>query len=268
MPGASDTFEKPWIIERTARDTVAVAANLLALCAYPKRKHLQIGGLAHRFRDAQLAWIARGAKKEGKISRLPSWVPLMQQQRKPLEQGVLRLRDRHMAHLLFCEMLFAHSNLKGDTLKALIGIRFSSDFSRSTISLSVGTGSRVRTESDYLDSVQAAIRHHLLAFGMEKSDEADAIKNIRNRRLYEYLRVSPVFFVVHDAAMKLAATLDPGHPEPYLILIEAPSWADDAIERAQRFEPLIIALAHQVGMTWFGEKNLIRVRERRNRADC
>lgn len=263
MPGPSPTFEKPWTIERTSHDTVAVAANLLALCAYPRRDFLQCGGPAHRFRDAQLAWLARGAKEEGKMQRLPSWALKSQQQQNVLKRGTMKLLNMRMAHLLFIELILVHTT--GD---ARIQIVFSPDFSRMTTSLSIDSGNLVRPNPNHLDTVQAAIKYHLPAFGLSDNDYSYAIKDVRRRLLYPYLGIAPIFFQLHNTFTQLTEAFRPLSPELFLTLVLNPSWADDAIERAQRSEPLIIALARQVGMTWFSEKNLIRVREQRFLADC
>lgn len=253
----------PFSIDRSQLDALGVAAKLLAVCAYPERKHLGSDGLAHRFFKAQLAWMMRRAKAIGKVDSLPLWAPSVQQQNNSLQQGIKRLYYMRAAHLLFTDSaLFSggvgRGNTNGNDWDFVI--RSNRDFSRMTFTFSNSADAIRHAIAGIPNRLQAAIRFHLPAFGRWVESD-DAVRDVRKRYVYPYLAIAPVFFVVHDECCNQEPeAVQRGWP-PFLMLISNPDWVERAVERAQKLEPIVIQMANQIGLSWFDETYLVRVRE-------
>jgi hypothetical protein len=151
------TYTKPFTIDRSQFDALAVATILLAICAYPEANHLSRGSSAHRFYIAMFSWLMRRAKAAKKIRKLPPWVLPRQQEFNTIKQGLRRLDDTAACHMMFLGLSMRRALEANFAGKSAMGmaITFSPDFSRMELLLSDPNTSAQRA----LDASPRGSRH-------------------------------------------------------------------------------------------------------------
>jgi len=265
--GSKEQFDRPFPVDRAQFDAVGVAAMLLAVSAYPNQKDLRPNGLANRFFKAQMGWLMRRAKATGVIPSLPIWTPARQQEAHSITQGLRRLEYMRAAHLLFCELMMLSVQKNQSSLRGNIATVFGPDFSKATITISNNSDAALKAIATSPDKLQSAIRFHLPAFQRHEESE-EIVRDVRRRYVYPYLSIAPLFTIIHSECLNQEKEAIKREWPPFLMLISNPDWAEKAIAKAEKLEPFFVQTAKRIGLSWFDERHLLRVREVSGSNEC
>lgn len=261
LQGLPDHLGKAWPAT-PAMDRVFVldgnaltdAMKVQAIAAYPEAEKLKVGGLAHQFFKAQLAYMFFAARVLAKVERVPSWaVQKRQQSKNRLSRGALRLRQNITAYRVIIDALMRRSEVDFYRREKLPGlsIRFSEDFREAAVRIPLAQPNTAAAPVVDLPnpSLRATILHHRSAFGRHAGDDEDAIyRNILSRYVK---RMGPTIHIVAEmyaAHLALQQRAQAANLELWQHLIFWPDWVTGIVERSEHNLPLANTILRSAGL--------------------
>jgi len=232
---------------------VLAAARVLAICAYPSVRNLKTNGMAHRYAEALVAYMFRGAKASKRIDRYPEAGRLLKSAAmwSRLQTGHRRL----VTNLRACLTIESAANFRRERDDFLAGkisgisIIQSRDFLNLEIRIGALENHRVRS------SIKGSLEYHGF---IGAGDRDEAYKNIHRDVIRPTERVMHIAIAVINAARKIDNDAKKLRIPFELILMRRPDWALDIVEQTEANIPLALHTLKRLGVS-IPDKELIRL---------
>lgn len=253
------------IVIPSSQSAVANAAKAIAICAYPQPTQLRIGGKAHKYAQALLAYIFRASQWVGELKHLPSWTKEIKAEAMwdRLSTGHERLiRSFVVRDLISSALAIQTQNYAAERGElSTFTIQYSADLKSVKIKIPVkqtetGVMLTGKILSKSRNSLREAVKRHraaLLPFAgpsprIEGLDDEGFYQNSLNRLIRPTLQVSHIHQIVWEAANRYRKESDERSLPIDQILMRKANWADDMYRKANQNELTAILNMRELGI--------------------
>ena len=250
----------------SSQNAVANAAKAIAICAYPQLDQLRLGGKAHKYANALLAYMFRVSQWVGDLQELPSWVHEVKA--KSMRVRLSTGHDRLIRSFVVRDLISSALTIKTQNYAAKRGelstftIQYSADLKGVKIEIpvkqtEVGVLLTGKVLSKSRNSLRDAVKRHkaaLLPFAglsprIEGLDDEGFYQNSLNRIIRPTLQVSHILQIVWEAANRYRKeSNERGLPIDQILMRKA-TWAEDIYERANQNAPIAILNMRELGIS-------------------
>ena len=225
-----------------------IAATLIAVCAYPEMRELEVGGQADLLRRAIMARHLRIARACGRIERLPPWILPRREMDARIRRGWRRIDQMNA-----CQMIFFDLSYSQQSDRQLFQMDWSRDFSRLRLGLHFNEQGRlVPLKASEPKSLTSALKEHQPAFGLGADELGstcnDGAKTLRRRYFSRFLRVLHLFGPLKSQMLSCADEAERRGLCLMDFLILQPDWVLEAVRASGTMAPYLVRLAQNIGI--------------------